>query len=237
LVQNNLDGWFPDVSTRPVWIIVLTPVSGISQLAHEVYSFLTGTQLEVIIGVNGTPQFVNLDLLSRLKGQIESEPVNSTDNTTNLSFLSGRSSQNIIGNYTNGTITSYGQDYDNLLGASFEEVNVTQFKFAFGIVTGWACVGMIETQDITSLDLNAEIRNQSLVVCSDSLAEPNTEFLVTINTDNNTISFQDQFYSQQSQSLTFNQASDLYYTVQFYDQGTVYFGPSADSYQPGGAQN
>jgi hypothetical protein len=229
LVQSNLDGLFPVVETRPVWIPVLNNINGISPLAHEVYSFLKGTQLEVIIGLNGTPQFQDLDLLARLKEQIYSKPVVSS-NTSALSFLSNRASGNIVGDYQNGTISNYGQNYDNLFGVSFASTNVTQFEFALGALTGWACVGMIETKDITTLNLNANLRDQSLVVCSDTLTQARTKFQVNIDTDAKTIDFEDQFYNQ-SQTLNFNDASDLYYTIQFYKKGTVYFGKNADEYQ------
>ena len=234
LVQTNLAGFFPVVAVRPIWIIVLTPVTGIDLLAHEVYSFLRGNQLQVIIGVNGKPQFVDLDLLTRLKDQIDSTPVVSQGDAYDLSFLSSRSSKNIIGDYKEGTLTSYGQNYDNLFGTSLTQSGVKQFMFAFGIVTGDACVGMIEAKDVTTLDLSANLRGQSLVVCSKDLTQPETKFLVKIDTDRKTISFQDQFYSEQSKTLNFNDAKNLYYTVQFQGKGTVYFGKSADSYQPGG---
>ena len=231
IVQSNLKGAFPTVATRPIWTNVLTPSTGISDQAHEVYGFLRGSQLEVIFGTLGKPKFVDLDLITRLKDQISSTNVNNDGSTQALSYLSGRSSTNIIGDYSNGTITSYGTEFDNLFGSSFKQSQVSQFQFAFGILNGWACVGMIETDDIRSLDLNAEIRDNSLVVCSDMLTQANTKFQVNIDTASKTITFQDQFYKDQSKQLKFKNADKLYYTVQFYDKGTIYFGESADAYQ------
>jgi len=232
LAQNDYSYYFPTVNMQPAWLSVMKP-PGISSAAHEVYSWLRGTKLEVIIGTLGKPHFKDIDLRSRLEHQINATHVASNNNTYDLSFLANRASQNIIGNYSNGTITSYGKNYNNLFGNSFYQSKVNDFKFAFGITTGWACVGMIETQNINTLDLNADLRNQSLVVCSDRLAQPETKFLVSIETATNTIHFQDLFYKQ-SKTLQFNNANDLYYTVQFHNRGTVYFGQSADAYQEGG---
>jgi len=233
LVQTNLAGFFPTVALRPLWLNVLTPVSGISGLAQDVYSFLNGDQLQVIMGPNGVPQFVDMNLNDRLKDNIDATKVEAEHPAAadDVSFLYGMSSDNIIGDYNNGTITNYGTSYDNLFGASVIQSGVTTFDFAFGITTGWACVGMIETEDpIPSLDLNAAYRDSSKVVCTDKLTQPKTKFTVSLDTDNKSIIFQDQFYADQSTTLTFNNADNLYFTVQFFNKGAVYFGQSADSY-------
>jgi hypothetical protein len=230
LVQTSYLRFFP-VEKRPVWTSVMEPVKGITSSAHEVYSFLKGSNLEVIIGTQGKPQFVDMDLIERLKKQIDAKHVASTDNTNALGFLSGKASQNIIGDYKNGNLTSEGLKYDNLIGASVTQAGVKQFKFAFDIVTGYACVGLIETTDFNSLSLSTSLRKQSLVVCSDDLTQPETRFNVQIDTTTNTISFKDEFYDQGKQ-LKFKNASNLYYTVQFYKQGSVLFGKDADAFQP-----
>jgi len=210
---------------------VLNNPSGISEDAPEVYSWLNGNNLEVIKGSRGTPQFIDLDLLGRLKKQIKSTPVKTDHDTKALAFLSGRTSTQIIGDYTNGTISSYASGFANLFGSSFSRSKVNQFEFSFGVVQGWACVGFIETQDVESLKLEFSYRKKSLVICSDDANNLNTKFLVKVDVAKRLITFQDEYYNQKK-SLQFNNVEDLVYTVQFHDQGTVYFGQKVEYYQP-----
>eukprot|EP00331_Platyophrya_macrostoma_P020387 CAMPEP_0176472902 /NCGR_PEP_ID=MMETSP0127-20121128/42009_1 /TAXON_ID=938130 /ORGANISM="Platyophrya macrostoma, Strain WH" /LENGTH=322 /DNA_ID=CAMNT_0017867839 /DNA_START=52 /DNA_END=1020 /DNA_ORIENTATION=- len=211
LVQNNLAGNFPVKTASPFWINLMSTPSGINDQAHEVYSFLNGNRLQVIKGVHGKPVFIDLDLLGRLKKQIKSTPIKTLGNTKALAFLAGRTSTNIVGDYVNGTISSYGTEYDNLFGTSFKQSKVSQYEFSFGVVEGWACVGFIESSNARNLDLNANYRNQSQVICSDNVLNLNTKFLVKVDVANKLIIFQDQNYDQKK-SVPFNDVNDLYYT-------------------------
>ena len=229
LVQTNALGNFPVKSATPTWFNILSNKAGIDDKAHEVYSFLKGTKLQVIKGVRGKPQFIDLDLLTRLKKQIKSTPVKTDADTQALAFLSGRTSTKIVGDYNNGTISSYGTGFNNLFGTSFAESKVDQFEFSFGEIEGWACVGLIEADNSELLDLNGDYRDKSLVICSDNMLNLNTKFMVKIDVAKKVVKFQDQFYKQ-GKSLPFKNVNNLHYTVQFHDKGTVYFGKQINYY-------
>ena len=206
----------------PSWIN--TKMSGFSGIVDdsETYSFLKDKKLEVIRGAYGEPEFVDMDLDERLRKLIKSTPVDGDNGQVSLlSFLSGRSSTQIIGDSESNTLTSYGKGYHNLFGDSYTAEKISSFDFSFGVMEGWACVGMIETADVAGLPLNENIRDKSMVLCSDEESNLNTNLIVKIDEQHKQVVINDANFENRSSSFKFDRIENLHYTVLCNGKGSV----------------
>jgi len=222
LVTVQLSFTFLQSSLYPSWENSLTTQAFYFSFANQVFSFLIGDQLEIISGPQGTSQFQTLDLTDRLKQQINNTVV-SNNNSVNISYLAGKSSNNIISDQS-GAVQSQANGYNNLFGTQFTTSKVQDFSFSFGALANgsWACVGFIEATG-DSLPLTASYRNSSLVVCSDDNAvNPSSNFTIHVDVANSQIVFKNTAFNTNT-TQAFNSINDLVYTVQFYGMGEVDF--------------
>jgi hypothetical protein len=215
--------------TIPVWKSKMNTPNGVTDDGRETYSFLKGNQMEIIRGVNGTPEFIDIDLIQRLKDLIETPVVEGGNEADSFKFLAGLSSTNIVGDYENRTFSSYAEGYNNLFGAKFTEAKVSQFEFSFDIIKGWACVGVTEEENVDQTLLHKKIREESIVICSDDAQNLNTQFRVQIDPKKKQVLFDDVNFKN-TKIFKYKDTNNLRYTVQFYGKGTVQFGENIEYY-------
>ena len=202
--------------------------------------------------VQFTPSIVNSagcpELGSDYSGEIvvsqESQVAVYNDTYYDLSWISGLSSNQVSINSGTGQIQSTGDGIQNIFGSTFTEVQVTSFTFTFAYSMTYTCMGFVEQEGLSLLNVNQDMSAQSLSICSDgtvnglsNIAAAETaagasgsaevavgvSFSVSVNVDEQSVVFR-QVDGNNIYVGYYENEENLYYSASFNSYGSIQFG-------------
>lgn len=138
---------------------------------------------------------------------------------------------------TTALVQSLSTGVHNMFGQSISTAKIIGYSWTFLDTEDYACVGLIESNDIASVSLTTDVRNQSIAICSDntvwgvetgtaSTIGVDTVWTISIDYLNKQVNFTQNGTAGGFYTASFNSVSTTYYTVQFDGYGAIEFGGS-----------
>ena len=141
-----------------------------------------------------------------------------------FTWLAQHNDSSLHANTYSAMVQSWATGTHNMFGQSIADGKIVRYSWTFYPSEAYACVGLISSNDITSVSLTEDVRASSIALCSD-----NTKWNLTPGESGDTTVESGQAwtlsvdYMFNSVNFTKNGTTGVYYTASFDDVSSTYY--------------